>query len=307
MVRQGRESSARIPPAVKSRKNHVLFFMIPRALLLSLSAVLLCPGGVFGAGATDDSTAGPRPSAIGRMEADGLLALRAAGFVFAAPARWDGTDWLRAAGTCGATAMSSLLDNDIRSMMQRNQSVVNDRINSVGEQYGLGLNMILLSAGGYLAGLAFEDDWIRETSLLAGTSILVAGTVSTIVKFSAGRARPYLDEGHGRFRPFSFSSDDYVSFPSGHTIVAFAFSTVLAERINNVWASIGLYGLAGATAYARMYSDAHWFSDVVFGAGISIAVGKSIVRWHEGERGSPDGRGLSIVPAGNGIALIWVL
>jgi membrane-associated phospholipid phosphatase len=278
-----------------------------RLILFFLSASLFCSGRGICAGAPDDSGACARPPALRQMEEDGLCALRAAGFVLTAPVRWDGSDWLRAAGTGGATAASSLLDNDVRSFMQRNQSRANDGINSVGEPYGLGLNMILLSAAGYLAGLAFDHAWIRETSLLAGTSILVAGTVSTIVKFSVGRGRPYLNEGHGRFRPFAFSSDDYVSFPSGHTIVAFAFSTVLAERIDNVWASMGLYGLAGATAFARMYSDEHWFSDVVFGAGVSIAVGKSVVRWYEGNQGSPDGRGLSITPTGNGIALIWIL
>jgi membrane-associated phospholipid phosphatase len=268
---------------------------------------LLGAGRLYGAGAPDDSAACAHPTTIGRMEADGLIALRAAGFVLSAPVRWDGTDWLRAAGTGAGTAASSLLDNDVRSLMQRNQSPAGDHITSFGDAYGLGLNMILLTAGGYLAGLAFEENWIRETSLLAGTSILVAGTVSTIVKVSVGRARPYRNEGHGRFRPFSFSADDYVSFPSGHTIVAFAFSTVLAERIGNVWASIGLYGLAAGTAYARMYSDEHWLSDAVFGAALSIAVGKSIVRWYEGDRGSSDGRGLSLTPTGNGIALVWVL
>ena len=280
--------------------------MCLRAILLLVSTNLLCAGRLFG-GAPEDSAASARPSAISRMEADGVLALRAAGFVLSAPVRWDGNDWLRAAGTGGVTAASALLDNDVRSVMQRNQSPSGDHIASFGDAYGLGLNMILLSAGGYLAGLAFDESWIRETSLLAGTSIIVAGTVSTIMKFSVGRARPYRNEGHGSFRPFSFSADDYISFPPGHTIVAFAFSTVLAERIDNVWASIGLYSLAGSTCFARMYSDNHWISDVVFGAALSVAVGKSVVRWFEGHAGGPDGRGLSLVPAGNGIAVVWIL
>jgi membrane-associated phospholipid phosphatase len=220
--------------------------------------------------------------------------------------RWDGTDWLRASALGGGTAASSLFDNDMRDLTRRNQSPFNDGINHMGEAYGVGLNMLLVSAGGYLAGLAFDHAWIRETALLAGTAILLSATVSTVVKFSVGRGRPYLNEGHLRFKPFSFSTDDYISFPSGHTIVAFAFSGVLAERIGNVWASLGLYGLAGATAFARMYSDHHWLSDVVFGAGISVAVSRSVVRLFEDPRDASCSTGLSITPTGNGVAMILV-
>lgn len=280
--------------------------MNKRILLCLLTAVLVSPGRVCCGPSAEDTSAHAKTSVICRMENDGLLFLHAAGFVLSSPSRWDGTDVMRAAALGGGTAASSLFDNDIRDVMKRNHSTFNDRVNSFGESYGLGLNMLVLSAGGYLAGLAFDHAWIRETSLLAGTAILVAGTVSTVVKFTVGRGRPYLNEGHGRFKPLSFSNEDYVSFPSGHTIVAFAFSSVLAERIGNVWASIGLYGMAGATGFARMYSDQHWLSDVVFGAGISIAVSRCLVRWYEGNRGDSGTTGLSIVPTGNGVAMILV-
>jgi membrane-associated phospholipid phosphatase len=277
-----------------------------RVFFFSVSAAILSAGSVQCGMAPDDSSARAGTTVIGTMESDGLTFLHLAGGVFSSPVRWGGADWWRAAALGGGTAASSLLDNDIRNLLRRNQSSLNDGINHIGEPYGAGLNMLLLSAGGYLAGLAFDHAWIRETALLAGTAILLAATVSTVVKFSVGRGRPYLNEGHLRFKPFSFSADDYISFPSGHTIVAFAFSGVLAERIGNVWASLGLYGLAGATAFARVYSDHHWLSDVVFGAGISVAVSRSVVRSFEDPRDASCSTGLTITPTGNGVAMILV-
>ena len=56
---------------------------------------------------------------------------------------------------------------------------------------------------------------------------------------------------------------------------------MLAERIDNIYASIGLYGLAGLTAYQRIYSDNHWISDIFLGAAAGIAIGKYFANLHE--------------------------
>jgi membrane-associated phospholipid phosphatase len=107
------------------------------------------------------------------------------------------------------------------------------------------------------------------------------------------------------FKPFSLPLVDVASFPSGHTIVAFAFSGVLAERIKNTWASIGLYGLAAACGVSRMYTDEHWVSDVLFGAIISVSVSRSLVGWFESGEDSSRESGLRIVPGAQTLTLVW--
>jgi membrane-associated phospholipid phosphatase len=258
----------------------------------------LCAGGA-------DSTSAERPSAVALMESDGLKFLKGAGYIFSAPVRWNGSDWLTFGGAVVGTAAVSGLDIDGRLFMQKHQTRGNSDLARAAEQYGAGLNMIVLSAGGYIAGLALEERWIRETSLLAGSAILIAGTVSTVSKIVVGRARPYTGQGHMAFKPFSFSIGDNASFPSGHTIVAFAFSGVLAERIKNTWASIGLYGLAAACGLSRMYTDEHWVSDVVFGAIISLSISHSLVRWFESGEESSCQSGLRIVPGAQTLTLVW--
>ena len=239
------------------------------------------------------------------MESDGLKFLRGAGYVLSSPLRWKGGDWLTFGGAGTGTIAASGLDIDGRLLMQRNRTPHNEDLATAAEQYGVGLNMILLSAGGYVAGLAFDSRWVRQTSLLAGSAILIAATVSTVSKVVIGRARPYTGNGHMKFKPFSFPVEDYASFPSGHTIVAFAFSGVLAARLDNAWVSAGLYALAASCGLSRMYTDEHWFSDVVFGSVISISVSRSLVRWFEGGEGTGGDTGLRLIPGAGGITLVY--
>jgi len=231
--------------------------------------------------------------------------LHITGSVLTSPVRWERNDWLTFGAVGGGIAASALLDNEGRTLMQRNHSRFNTNLTNYTVQYGDGLNMLLVSAGGYAAGLVFRCDWLRETAMLTGSSILIAGTVSTVTKVLVGRARPFMGKGHGFFKPLTFSDEAYFSFPSGHSIVAFAVSGVLAERIQNIWASVGLYSLATGTAYARMYTDDHWFSDVVAGAAISVAISRSVVRLYEGDEECRRDTGLRFVPGPGGITVAW--
>ena len=62
---------------------------------------------------------------------------------------------------------------------------------------------------------------------------------------------------------------DYRSFPSGHTIFAFAGAELMRQEYGWAWGA-GAYGIAATVAFMRMYRNWHWFSDVLFGAGIGV-------------------------------------
>ena len=111
-------------------------------------------------------------------------------------------------------------------------------------------------------------------------SVVYTGLTVGVLKFALGRGRPYENDGPGDFFDFSFKEED-VSFPSGHTATAFAVSTVLARKIDNVYATIGLYSLAGLTAYQRIYDNKHWFSDVFVGAALGYFIGSTIANSDE--------------------------
>jgi membrane-associated phospholipid phosphatase len=64
------------------------------------------------------------------------------------------------------------------------------------------------------------------------------------------------------------------SFPSGHTLSAFAISTFLVLTIpaNNLW-SVVFFLLASLVAVSRIYLVQHFFVDVYFGATVGILLG----------------------------------
>ena len=235
---------------------------------------------------------------------DARTALSGALYVLSAPARWDGKDWGWAGVTVGATGGAALLDHDLRSMMQRNVSASADHWADATVVYGDGFFAVGLSVGLYGTGLLIHDPWLRETAVLAGTAIIVSTVVTRVVKPIVGRARPYVNAGNGAFRMFSLD-DAYNSFPSGHTVAAFSLSSVLAARINHPLATIGLYSLATLTALSRLYTDEHWFSDVVFGGIFAASVGRSLVLWREAD--NREVHSLHIVPSPNRIVLVYNL
>ena len=64
--------------------------------------------------------------------------------------------------------------------------------------------------------------------------------------------------------------------PSGHTTMAFALATALADDIHNTWAGVGLYTIASGVAWSRLNDNRHWLSDVAAGAVVGITSAKLV-------------------------------
>ena len=116
--------------------------------------------------------------------------------------------------------------------------------------------------------------------LLAVSVPLVAGE---LVKWTAGRGRPFVG---GQPNPFNFApfagTEAHASFPSAHSITAFA----LAFAIAAVWPRMRGLMIAYALmiAFTRLVLLAHHPSDVVAGATIGI-IGVMCVRYWFAARG----------------------
>jgi membrane-associated phospholipid phosphatase len=203
-----------------------------------------------------------------------------AGTIFTAPLHFSKEDWMLTSAIVGGTALLFTIDGSARSLAQRNQSSFGDNIFNVGGEYGRPIYGVVLSGGLYLGGLAFDKKDVRLTGIMVLESLGFAGAITTVLKSVAGRSRPYLEEGSTRFHGFQFK-DERLSFPSGHSTVAFAVSSTLAQRLHNTFASIGLYSLATITAVSRVYNDEHWVSDSFLGAAIGTVIGFAVVDVHE--------------------------
>ena len=59
------------------------------------------------------------------------------------------------------------------------------------------------------------------------------------------------------------------SFPSGHTVTAFAGAEIIRLEYGTWW-GLAAYSVAGLTAFMRIWNNWHWTSDVIAGAGFGI-------------------------------------
>ena len=116
---------------------------------------------------------------------------------------------------------------------------------------------VILVYGLNLVGVEGKNRFIDRTALLGLSGGILALTEGLTKKFTH------------RLRP---NGADYLSFPSGHTGLAFMGAEYLAQEYDakSPWYGVLGYTVASATGVFRMYNRDHWFSDVVAGAGFGI-------------------------------------
>lgn len=148
--------------------------------------------------------------------------------------------------------------------------------------------VVLAGAALWGGGLYARNEAVAAVGLRAIEAITVSGVVTKLVKGAFGRARPRVsptdtwDVKFGR----GFDSNDFESFPSGHSTAAFAFAAAVTSEVAHRapqharLVGVATYTMAVGSAYARMHRDAHWLSDVTMGAGIGIVSGLTVTRWH---------------------------
>ncbi len=140
-----------------------------------------------------------------------------------------------------------------------------------------------------IAGRALKRRGMAEFGLRGAEGITIASSISAIIKGAAGRSRPFVapqEPWHWSFL-HGWSDAHYFSMPSGHTTATFGFTaavcfTVLARQTALLrWSATTLFFAAAfLVAFARMYTDQHWFSDVMVGAAIGIGTGVWLARLH---------------------------
>lgn len=221
-----------------------------------------------------------------------------AGDYYTAPLHFDSNDWYIFSAIAGVTAISSIADKEIREFSQKNQNEFSDKLFSIDKYY-----YMEFVAGSIVAfygyGLIADDNDFRNLALKLTEATFLASSVTLISKIIIGRGRPYKQESQYSFNPFNLDND-YNSFPSGHTTLAFAYSTIMAAEVDNVFWKIGWYTLAGLVGYARIYHNQHWFSDVLMASSIGYFSGE-FVNNHLSNKKS--GSSVKLYPMPTGLAV----
>lgn len=241
-------------------------------------------------------------------QADSLLIhdfnnfLKVSADFYTSPLRYDSEDWVKLSSVVGISVLASLADKEIKSFSQKNQSEFADAVFKIDKYYYaefVGASVIAF----YGYGLVAENNKIHKLAVKLTEATFLATSLTLITKTIVGRGRPYMQESQYSFNPFILDND-YNSFPSGHTTLVFAYSTVMANEVDNVFWKIGWYSAAGLVGYARIYHNQHWFSDVLMGAAIGYFSGE-FVNNHNSNIGKDVSINLYPLPMGFAMQIVF--
>ena len=177
---------------------------------------------------------------------------------------------------------------------------------------------VIIGVSMYGVGRLAGNHKLASLGLHGTEALLIGELAASAIKGVVGRQRPYVQplnaNSYQLFRGVK-AGNDYRSFPSGHSVAAFAAAAVVTGETsrnapNTTWIVAPLmYGGAALTGISRMYNNQHWASDVLIGAGIGTFAGLKVVRYHDSHPGNRIDRfflAASLAPVdGGGHTLRW--
>ena len=156
-----------------------------------------------------------------------------------------------------------------------------------------------------------KHEWIT-IGLMYAETMLLTHVVKDLIKSLTFRPRPYMYF-DGYPQKYVDSGDWNNSFPSGHTMQAFAaasftsfvFAMYFPRSRWNIPVSAGAYALAATVAVLRLSSGNHFLTDVLFGAAFGTVFGIGVPLLHRIGIGTKDssakkkrGASLTVLPNG---------
>jgi membrane-associated phospholipid phosphatase len=197
-----------------------------------------------------------------------------------------------------ATAGALLVDEPLREVAARNQTPSLDRIADDVDPFGRARYLVPALVAGAVVPRLVGATGVSSAVVRIGLGYAVADGIESVLKSAVGRHRPDSTGQPFRFRP-AHLGDPWTSFPSAHATHAMALATGIALEAHRPWATALAFGVAGTVALQRVYTQAHWASDVVGSTVLAIGASATTVEWlaRGGLRGccrSDDSRGTAM-------------
>lgn len=186
-------------------------------------------------------------------------------------ARWRSLEAGRVLGVTAICAMVialvwGVLDTPGIAVAERLDSELTRDVIRIFNRLGGGMNPLMIIVFFALAGMLFAHPYWTRMALAMAASAAAAGIVVQILKVAVGRTRPEVWLG-----PFHHVFPSASSFPSGHTVGAFAIAGVIAFGSRNRWLRAAALLVATAIACSRVLTFRHWPSDVLGAAILGLA------------------------------------
>jgi membrane-associated phospholipid phosphatase len=194
-----------------------------------------------------------------------------------------GRHWLPTIAVVGVTA--GLLAADPHDVSYFRRTATFHGFNQAFSGRITALEIGLVPASFYVVGLARNDSYSQKTALFAGEALVDSLVVYSVITAVSRRLRPSDIPPQGPFDDSFFRAHNGIfghSFPSGHTIEAFAVATIFARRYrSHRWVPWAAYGMAGAIGFSRLTLQSHFPADIFLGAALGYSISRfDVLRVH---------------------------
>ena len=178
---------------------------------------------------------------------------------------------------------AALIATDARAGRYFRRSDTYNGFNSKFTSTVTGVGVVIAPVGLYVAGILTKDRYARRTALLAGEALADGEILGAIMKDVGRRKRPQDFAANENMTGSWFAQTNGVlkgigSFPSEHSVAAFAVATVISRRYpRHKWVPYVAYGLSSLVGFSRLTTSAHFPSDVFMGAVLGYGIARLAV------------------------------
>ncbi|MCX6145535.1 MAG: phosphatase PAP2 family protein [Ignavibacteriales bacterium] len=197
------------------------------------------------------------------------------------PSKWERNDWLKLGLIGAGTFLVMQADQPIRDALMKDQSYYKSFPVEFGKLWGETYSTAIVAGMFGLHGILADDKTTKKVGFEIIQAALYSGGITSILKFAFGRARPFMNKSSADYQPFTLLDDGLHSFPSGHTTLAFALSTILSRNSQSSALKVLAFVPAALTVFSRVYQDYHWTSDCLLSAVVGFVVATWVVDLHD--------------------------
>ncbi len=176
---------------------------------------------------------------------------------------------------------AAAFDGQLNRFAVSHQTRALDRAATIVDPFGRARYILPALAGSYALTKLTRHDRVAAAVLRVAAGYLAADAVGGALKPSVGRRRPGAGDAW-TFRPFGDADGRWRAFPSAHMVHATAVAAGIATEIRRPWVTAVCATAAAIVGAQRVYTGAHWPSDVVAGGIIGVVAGGGVVRWLAG-------------------------